>query len=107
MTPAHQYPLGMPMAADTRTELLAWAERNDAWIVEDDYDGVYRYAGRPLPALQGVDRADRVVYVGTFSKTLFPSLRIGYVVVPPALVSRFVRVRLTLTCSRRPCTRWC
>ena len=64
---------------------MAWAERAGAIVVEDDYDSAYRYEGRPIPALFGLDRSGRVVYVGTFSKTMFPALRIGYVVVPPAL----------------------
>lgn len=85
VTPSHQFPLGVVLAADRRRALLAWAERNDAIVVEDDYDSAYRYEGRPIPALYGIDRSGRVVYVGTFSKTMFPALRIGYMVTPPAL----------------------
>lgn len=96
VTPSHQYPLGVAMPAGRRLELLRWAERNDAWILEDDYDREFRYVGRPLPALQGMDGADRVVYIGTFSKVMFPDLRIGYLVVPPPLVRSFVRVRTNL-----------
>jgi GntR family transcriptional regulator/MocR family aminotransferase len=81
----------MPLAR--RLELLRWAEAAGAWILEDDYDGEYRFAGPPLPALQGLDRAGRVLYVGTFSKTMFPSLRIGYIVVPADLVDTFTRAR--------------
>ena len=72
------------MTASRRLALLDWARRTDAWIIEDDYDSEYRYASRPLGALQGID-ASRVIYIGTFSKVLFPSLRIGYVVVPRSL----------------------
>ncbi|WP_242110638.1 PLP-dependent aminotransferase family protein [Luteimonas aquatica] len=94
VTPAHQYPLGMSMTAARRLALLDWAARSDAWVLEDDYDSEYRYVSRPLGALQGMDAHDRVVYVGTFSKVLFPALRIGYLVVPPALLDAFVRARL-------------
>jgi len=93
VTPSHQYPLGVSMTASRRLELLDWAQRNQAWIVEDDYDSEYRYASRPLGSLQGMDAASRVIYIGTFSKVLFPSLRLGYVVVPPALLGAFIRLR--------------
>jgi len=93
VTPSHQFPLGGSMSLSRRLELLRWAERSGAWIVEDDYDSELRYADRPLPALQGLDRSGCVIYVGTFSKILFPALRIGYLVVPPALVQTFRRVR--------------
>jgi len=96
VTPSHQYPLGMFMTASRRLELLRWAEQNDAWIVEDDYDSEYRYASRPLGTLQGMDHASRVIYVGTFSKVLFPALRVGYLVVPPVLRESFVRLRASL-----------
>jgi GntR family transcriptional regulator / MocR family aminotransferase len=96
VTPSHQYPLGMFMTASRRLELLRWAQRNDAWIVEDDYDSEYRYASRPLGTLQGMDEASRVIYVGTFSKVLFPALRVGYLVVPRELLESFVRVRVSL-----------
>jgi GntR family transcriptional regulator/MocR family aminotransferase len=85
VTPSHQFPLGVVLASDRRRALLAWAEGNAAVVVEDDYDSAYRYEGRPIPALYGIDRSGRVVYVGTFSKTMFPALRIGYMVTPPAL----------------------
>jgi GntR family transcriptional regulator/MocR family aminotransferase len=85
VTPSHQFPLGVVLASNRRRALLAWAERNDAVVVEDDYDSAYRYEGRPIPALFGLDHSGRVVYVGTFSKTMFPALRIGYVVAPAAL----------------------
>jgi GntR family transcriptional regulator/MocR family aminotransferase len=85
VTPSHQFPLGVVLSSERRRALLAWADRSNAVVVEDDYDSAYRYEGRPIPALYGLDRAGRVVYVGTFSKTMFPALRIGYVVTPPAL----------------------
>jgi GntR family transcriptional regulator/MocR family aminotransferase len=95
VTPSHQYPLGASMTAARRFELLEWAFRNDAWVLEDDYDSEYRYVSRPLGALQGMDAHERVVYVGTFSKVLFPALRVGYLVVPPSLRQRFVDARET------------
>jgi GntR family transcriptional regulator/MocR family aminotransferase len=103
VTPSHQYPLGMAMAASRRLELLEWARRNDAWIVEDDYDSEYRFASRPLGALQGMDGAGRVIYIGTFSKVLFPALRLGYLVVPQPLLARFVDARDALDLFRRRC----
>jgi GntR family transcriptional regulator/MocR family aminotransferase len=93
VTPSHQYPLGVSMSAARRLALLDWAARHNAWILEDDYDSEYRYVSRPLGALQGMDSRDRVVYVGTFSKVLFPSLRVGYLIVPPALVEQFALAR--------------
>jgi len=90
VTPSHQYPLGMAMAASRRLELLEWARRNDAWIIEDDYDSEYRFTSRPLGALQGMDDAERVIYIGSFSKVLFPALRLGYLVVPRSLQSEFL-----------------
>jgi GntR family transcriptional regulator / MocR family aminotransferase len=83
VTPSHQFPLGVTMSLARRLELLEWARGAGAWIVEDDCDGEYRYAGRPIASLQGLDSENRVIYTGTFSKVLFPSLRIGYLVVPP------------------------
>jgi GntR family transcriptional regulator/MocR family aminotransferase len=93
VTPSHQYPLGMTMSAARRFALLEWAARHDAWIIEDDYDSEFRYVSRPVGALQGMDARDRVIYVGTFSKALFPAVRVGYVVVPPALWSTFLESR--------------
>lgn len=95
VSPSHQYPLGATMSVSRRLALLDWAVRRDAWVVEDDYDSEFRYASRPLPCLQGLDPAGgrRVIYVGTFSKTMYPALRLGYVIVPPALVDRFVAAR--------------
>ena len=95
VTPAHQSPLGVSLSLPRRLALLDWATRHGAWIVEDDYDGEYRYASRPLPALKSLDRDGRVLYAGTFSKVLFPSLRVAYLVVPEGLVERFDRVGRT------------
>ena len=93
VTPSHQYPLGLSMTAARRLALLDWAHRRGAWLLEDDYDSEYRYVSRPLGALQGMDAHERVVYLGTFSKVLFPSIRVGYLVVPPTLWERFVEAR--------------
>ena len=93
VTPSHQYPLGMTMGLSRRLELLDWARRSGSWIVEDDYDSEYRYESLPIASLQGLDRDARVLYVGTFSKVLFPALRVGYVVLPESLVPRFAAVR--------------
>ena len=88
VTPSHQYPLGMAMSLARRNALLAWAKNQNAWIIEDDYDSELRYSGQPFPSLQGLDPS-RVIYLGTFSKVLFPSLRLGYAIVPAALVDAF------------------
>jgi GntR family transcriptional regulator / MocR family aminotransferase len=95
VTPSHQYPLGATMSAARRLQLLEWAHRSAAWIVEDDYDSEYRYESMPVASMQGLDPGSRVIYIGTFSKTLFPSLRLGYMVIPQALVGRFLAVRQT------------
>ena len=95
VTPSHQYPLGMPLSMARRNALLSWARANASWVVEDDYDSELRYAGHPFPALQGLD-PERVVYLGTFSKILFPSLRLGYVIAPPRLVEAFCGARALL-----------
>lgn len=95
VTPSHQYPLGMAMSMGRRDALLRWARKSNAWIVEDDYDSELRYAGHPFPSLQGL-APDRVVYLGTFSKILFPSLRLGYAIVPDALVPAFCGARLLM-----------
>lgn len=89
VTPSHQAPLGVSMTLPRRLQLLDWASKAGAWIVEDDYDGEYRYAGAPLPALKSLDGHDRVLYAGSFSKVLFPGLALGYLVVPESLCSRF------------------
>jgi GntR family transcriptional regulator / MocR family aminotransferase len=96
VTPSHQFPLGITMSAARRLALLQWADNANAWILEDDFDSEYRFRGRPLPSLQGMDPHGRVVYVGTFSKTLFPSLRLGFLIVPTVLVDAFARARAVL-----------
>jgi GntR family transcriptional regulator / MocR family aminotransferase len=93
ITPSHQFPMGMTMSAGRRMLLVDWAARNNSWIVEDDYDSEYDFRKRPIASVQGLDTGARVIYVGTFSKILFPSLRIGYLVVPADLVSAFCRIR--------------
>jgi GntR family transcriptional regulator/MocR family aminotransferase len=93
ITPSHQFPTGVTMSAARRLQLLDWAERSGAWIVEDDYDSEYRYGSMPIASLQGLDRSARVIYIGTFSKTLFPALRVGYLVIPHDLVHRFAGIR--------------
>ena len=93
VTPSHQYPLGVVMSLARRLELLAWAERTGGWIIEDDYDGEYRYSGAPLSPLAALDRSGRVLYVGTFGKVAFPALRLGYLVLPAGLVDPFSRRR--------------
>jgi GntR family transcriptional regulator / MocR family aminotransferase len=93
VTPSHQFPLGETMSLSRRLALLEWAKGTNAWIIEDDYDSEYRFAGRPLASLQSLDSANRVIYLGTFSKVLFPALRLGYLVVPPELVDAFIAVR--------------
>lgn len=93
VTPSHQFPLGPTMTASRRLQLLDWAQRVGAWVVEDDYDSEYRYESMPIPSLQGLDQNARVIYVGTFSKTLFPSSRVGYLVIPSDLIDRFRAVR--------------
>jgi GntR family transcriptional regulator/MocR family aminotransferase len=96
IAPSHQYPLGMTMSVARRLALLDYARRVNAWIFEDDYDSEWRYAGRPLAAMQGLDRDGRVLYAGTFSKILFPSIRLGCIVLPPQLVAPFLAARRAL-----------
>ena len=93
VTPSHQYPLGVTMSASRRLQLLNWAQDAGAWVVEDDYDSEYRYESLPIASLHGLDVNARVIYIGTFSKVMFPSLRLGYLVIPPDLVERFAAVR--------------
>src|SRR5262245_60317205 len=95
VSPSHQYPLGATMSLRRRLALLDWAERADAWILEDDYDGEYRYGGRPLAPLHTLDRGNRVLYLGTFSKVLAPGLRLGYLVVPEAAIAHFAQLKAT------------
>jgi GntR family transcriptional regulator/MocR family aminotransferase len=96
VAPSHQYPLGATMSASRRLQLLEWARGSGSWIIEDDYDSEYRYASMPIASLQGLDHDSRVIYIGTFSKTLFPALRVGYAVIPKDLVGRFATVRYTI-----------
>src|SRR5438876_12405094 len=91
--PSHQYPLGVTMSAARRLRLLEWAQRSRAWIIEDDYDSEYRYSNLPIASLQGLDGNARVIYIGTFSKVMFPSLRLGYLVIPVDLIERFAAMR--------------
>jgi GntR family transcriptional regulator / MocR family aminotransferase len=93
VTPSHQYPIGVTLSLARRLELLAWAERHDSWIIEDDYDGEYRYDGTPLAPLAALDHSARVLYVGTFSKIAFPGLRLGYLVSPPKLAPALSALR--------------
>ena len=93
VTPSHQFPMGACMSLTRRLALLKMAYSSGAWIVEDDYDAEFRYTSAPLPSLQSLDEQRKVIYIGSFSKTLFPGLRIGYVVLPPELVDRFTELK--------------
>ncbi len=93
VTPSHQFPLGVSMSASRRLQLLDWAQTTGSWIIEDDYDSEYRYESSPIASLQGLDANGRVIYVGTFSKVLFPGLRLGYLAIPSDLVESFIAVR--------------
>ena len=93
VTPSHQYPTGAILPLARRLALLDWAKRQNAVIVEDDYDGEFRYEGQPLESLQGLDREGRVLYIGTFSRTIFLALRIGYLIAPKSLVTAFVAAK--------------
>lgn len=93
VTPSHQFPLGVTLSASRRFQLLEWAQDTGSWIIEDDYDSEYRYESLPIACLQGLDANARVIYIGTFSKVLFPSLRLGYVVMPSDLIDRFLTIR--------------
>lgn len=96
VTPSHQYPLGTVMSLTRRKALLAYARAHGAWIVEDDYDSEFRFGNRPIPAMQGLEPHAPVIYIGTFSKTLFPGLRVGYMVLPPAMVTPMQRLHAEL-----------
>jgi len=96
LTPSHQFPTGATLALDRRLALIEWAARHQAWIIEDDYDSEFHYAGKPMACVQGLDRQDRTIYIGTFTKSLFPGLRIGYAVLPPALVKPMTVARTLL-----------
>src|SRR5262249_940400 len=93
VTPAHQFPLGMTMSLERRMEILKWASRAGAFVIEDDYDSEYRFEGQPVPAMQSLDRNSSVVFIGSFSKILFPSLRLGYVILPSQLADYFLAFR--------------
>lgn len=97
VTPSHQYPLGVTMSQERRLQLLAWAGQQGAWILEDDYDSEFRYDGLPLQSLQGLDTEQRVIYCGTFSKVMLPSLRLGYMVLPPDLMDVYTGVKVPLS----------
>ena len=96
VSPSHQFPLGVTLSLSRRLALLEWAAESGAWIVEDDYDSEFRYVGSPVASLQGLDTRERVIYVGTFSKTMFPALRLGYMIVPPSLVELFLAAQHVL-----------
>jgi len=100
VTASHQFPLGVVLAMSRRLDLLAWAREAGAWIIEDDYASEFRYSGRPLASLQGLDDAERTVYIGTLNKALFPGLRLGYMVVPPSLLRAFRSARYLI--DRQP-----
>lgn len=99
LTPAHQSPLGVALSLPRRRQLLDWAARQQAWIIEDDYDSEFRYQGKPLPPLKSLDAPQRVIYAGTFSKSMFPALRAAWVVVPPPLVAPFRHCVQKIACS--------
>ncbi|MET4692882.1 PLP-dependent aminotransferase family protein [Endozoicomonas lisbonensis] len=94
VTPAHHYPLGNVMSLQRRTQLLNWATTHNSWILEDDYDSEYHYQNRPLASLQGLCENSRVIYIGSFSKVLFPALRLGYTILPPSLTDVFTKAKM-------------
>lgn len=93
LTPSHQYPTGATLSLERRLELIEWAEQNQAWIIEDDYDSEFHYAGKPTACVQGLDASQRTIYIGTFTKSLFPSVRIGYMILPSQLVAPMTTAR--------------
>jgi GntR family transcriptional regulator/MocR family aminotransferase len=100
VTPSYHYPLGVTMSISRRLQLLDWAQKSSTWIVENDYDSEFRFERTSIPSLQGLDSAARVIYIGTFSKALFPSLRLAYLVIPSDLVDHFRSVRMTMDVSQ-------
>jgi GntR family transcriptional regulator/MocR family aminotransferase len=92
ITPSHQYPLGRIMTINRRLELLKWAADNHSFIIEDDYDGEFRYSGQPIPSLQALDKENRVIYLGTFSNSFLPTLRISYMILPQSLIKKATQV---------------
>jgi GntR family transcriptional regulator/MocR family aminotransferase len=102
VTPSHQYPTGAVLSPERRLALLDWAAHHDAWVLEDDYDSEFRYSGPPLPSLQGLDRGERCIYLGSLSKLLHPALRAGYLVVPPALIPAATAAKSTLDQATSP-----
>jgi GntR family transcriptional regulator/MocR family aminotransferase len=93
VTPGHQFPLGVTMSLERRLALISWANEAGVYVIEDDYDGEFRFAGHPVPVVQSLDRNGNVILVGTFNKLLFPSLRLGYIVLPPSLIEPFLALR--------------
>lgn len=96
LTPSHQFPTGATLALDRRLAVIEWARQNDGWIIEDDYDSEFHYAGKPTSCVQGLDPHQRTIYIGTFTKSMFPGLRIGYMLLPPALVAPMTAARTLL-----------
>jgi GntR family transcriptional regulator/MocR family aminotransferase len=92
VTPSHQYPLGRIMTINRRLELLKWAAHNHSFVIEDDYDGEFRYSGQPIPSLQALDKENRVIYLGTFSKSFLPTLRISYMILPQSLLKKATEI---------------
>lgn len=100
VTPAHQYPTGVIMPAGRRGQLLRWArEKEERYIIEDDYDSEFRYHGKPIPALQGLDSSEKVIYMGTFSRAIAPAIRVGYIVLPPKLLDLYHKNVTAFSCS--------
>ena len=100
VTPAHQYPTGVIMPVGRRSQLLRWAKKDpDRYIIEDDYDSEFRYQGKPIPAMQGLDDGENVIYTGTFSKAIAPAIRVCYMVLPQKLVKQYQKIGRTFSCA--------
>ena len=100
VTPAHQYPTGVIMPIGRRSQLLGWAKKDpDHYIIEDDYDSEFRYHGKPIPAMQGLDDGENVIYMGTFSKAIAPAIRASYMVLPKKLAKRYQQIGQTFSCA--------